>query len=245
MCVYACENYDVERQRHSKQINYTQDSSFSKGKRRAALGGIRTHAALSLGDHISDEVPKRTARLHSGQLELPWWHSNPPHLQFVECVVTQLGQPSQRTMSGRMFNYSAHVTVFSLFIAAPQTSQAPVPPPATNEPTPPSSSAPSSSQPLFVPQSQHPTYSQFPPAPSGFPPFNIPYFKPAMMMGAGGPAGVQRPPHIPPIPTPQHPLHPLPLSSHQVMCMWCNALSQFVCTYVLAVSLPATYSTNV
>ncbi|CAI8028332.1 Protein LSM14 homolog B, partial [Geodia barretti] len=95
------------------------------------------------------------------------------------------------------------------------TSQAPVPPPATNEPTPPSSSAPSSSQPLFVPQSQHPTYSQFPPAPSGFPPFNIPYFKPAMMMGAGGPAGVQRPPHIPPIPTPQHPLHPLPLSSHQ------------------------------
>ena len=34
----ACEDYEVERQRHNKQINYTQD--------RAALGGIRTHDTL-------------------------------------------------------------------------------------------------------------------------------------------------------------------------------------------------------
>ena len=40
---YPCENYEVERQRHSKQVNYTQDSSFIQGKRRAALGGIPTH----------------------------------------------------------------------------------------------------------------------------------------------------------------------------------------------------------
>jgi protein LSM14 len=108
------------------------------------------------------------------------------------------------------------------------TSQAPVPP---NEPPPPSSS----SQPLFVPPSQHPTYSPFPPAPGGFPPFNIPYFKPAMMMGAG----VQRPPHIPPA---QHSLHPLPLSSHQVM----SVSIYVVCSmYVLALFLPTTYDTNV
>ena len=28
----VCENYEVERQRHNKQINYTQDSSFFQGK---------------------------------------------------------------------------------------------------------------------------------------------------------------------------------------------------------------------
>ena len=33
--MYTCENYEVERQRHNKQINYTQDSSFFQGKRRA------------------------------------------------------------------------------------------------------------------------------------------------------------------------------------------------------------------
>ena len=27
-CVYTCENYEVERQSHNKQINYTRDSSL-------------------------------------------------------------------------------------------------------------------------------------------------------------------------------------------------------------------------
>ena len=44
--VYTCENYKVERQRHNKQINYTQDSSFFKETRRAALGVIQTHDTL-------------------------------------------------------------------------------------------------------------------------------------------------------------------------------------------------------
>ena len=35
---------EVQRQRHNKQVNYTQDSSFFwKKRRRAALGGIWTH----------------------------------------------------------------------------------------------------------------------------------------------------------------------------------------------------------
>ena len=49
-----CENNELERQRHNKQVNYTQDSSFfSKEKRRAALGGIRTHDTLqSIGKYM-------------------------------------------------------------------------------------------------------------------------------------------------------------------------------------------------
>ena len=30
--VFACENYEVERQRYNKQINYPQDSPFFQGK---------------------------------------------------------------------------------------------------------------------------------------------------------------------------------------------------------------------
>ena len=37
---------EVERQKQSKQVNYTQDSSFSKEKGRAVLGWILTHDTL-------------------------------------------------------------------------------------------------------------------------------------------------------------------------------------------------------
>ena len=37
--MYIHVNYEVERQRHNKQINYTQDSSFFKEERKTALAG--------------------------------------------------------------------------------------------------------------------------------------------------------------------------------------------------------------
>ena len=34
--MYTCENHEVERQRHNKQINYTQDSSFFSRKKKSS-----------------------------------------------------------------------------------------------------------------------------------------------------------------------------------------------------------------
>ena len=52
---------EVERQGQGKQVNYTQDSSFFWNKRRrAALGGIRTHDTLQSGEGSTNWATRET-----------------------------------------------------------------------------------------------------------------------------------------------------------------------------------------
>ena len=63
----ACENYEVERQRHNKQINYTQDSSFFPRKNKElSWVGFEPTTLCSLGERST--MHKMSARRVSAHL---------------------------------------------------------------------------------------------------------------------------------------------------------------------------------